>query len=487
MQGTGSDVGKSAIVAGLCRVLRRQGFSVAPFKPQNMSNNAAACADGGEIGRAQALQAQAAGIEPTVDLNPVLLKPQSDYTSQVIVHGQIASKLDAKDYLKHRRSLLMPVLESFNRLRDTYDFVIVEGAGSPAETNLRKADVANMGFARETQTPVCLIGDIDRGGVIASVVGTKAVLEENDAAMIRSFIINKFRGNVSLFGEGVLDIETRTKWPCRGVIPWMPAARKMPQEDAVVLEQTHSRNRQNSNNLLKIVVPMLSRIANFDDFDPLRMEKNVNFQFITPGTALPRDSDVIILPGTKSTLGDLRFIREQGWDHDIIAHARSGGYVLGLCGGYQLLGKRISDPHGIEGQPEEAEGLGLLDVNTNLLKEKTVRTLTGTCVRTQVAIRGYEIHIGDTDGTDTNRRMIRSEHGEDGAINCEGNVEGCYVHGLFWSDSFRANWLNRLRKNTASELLYSQAVEDLIDEWADGLTQVLDINGLLADATTARI
>ena len=482
VQGTGSDVGKSVIVAGLCRVMRRRGISVAPFKPQNMSNNAAACPSGGEIGRAQALQAMAAEIEPSVDLNPVLLKPQSNLVAQVVVHGKVTSSLDAKDFLSHRYHLLEPVLESYRKLVSKYDFVLVEGAGSAAETNLRKRDIANMGFASHVRIPVCLLADIDRGGVIASVVGTKAVLEESDAALIRSFIINRFRGDVALFEEGKRDIEQRTSWPCRGVIPWLESARRLPQEDSIVRAPIGLESKDSAVKKLKIAVPMLSRIANSDDFDPLRLEANVEFDFVPPGTALPRDADVIILPGTKSTLADLRFLRSQGWDHDIIAHARAGGRVLGLCGGYQLLGRTIRDLDGVEGNPEEASGLGLLDVETDMLNDKRVRPLNGNCLRSGVQVTGYEIHMGETRGPDTCRRFIRFEHGEDGAISIDGNVAGCYVHGLFSSDEFRTGWLNELRDGTGSDLKYGTSVENSINELADGLENALDIDALLKDA-----
>ncbi len=486
IQGTGSDVGKSVIVAGLCRVIRRKGRTVAPFKPQNMSNNAAACACGGEIGRAQALQARAAGIDPEVDLNPVLLKPQSDCTSQVVVHGKVVANLDARNFLKDRFWMMEPVLHSFRKLSDSYEYVLVEGAGSAAETNLRKRDIANMGFARAANVPVALLADIDRGGVIASVVGTKTVLDCDDAAMIRSFIVNKFRGDTSLFAGGVQDIERHTGWPCRGVIPWSKSARRLPQEDSVIHDSLVPEHAEKMNSKVKIAVPMLSRIANSDDFDPLRSEPNVEFQFIRPGSPIPRDADVIIVPGTKSTLSDLRFLREQGWDHDIIAHARSGARVLGLCGGYQLLGRKIRDLNGIEGRPGSADGLGLLDVETDMNDDKTVRPLNGVCVTTGSIVNGYEIHIGETRGPDTVRRMIRSEHGEDGAASSDGNISGCYVHGLFSSDQFRSRWLNGVRENTSSRLCYEASVEDSLEQLADELEAALNIDALLEDACPPR-
>ncbi len=482
IQGTGSDVGKSVIVAGLCRVIRRRGISVAPFKPQNMSNNAAACPDGGEIGRAQALQARAAGIVPTVDMNPVLLKPQSDRTSQVVVHGQVISTLEAAEYMSSRNQLMTPVMQSFEKLTDSYDFVIVEGAGSAAETNLRERDIANMGFARHAGVPVSLLADIDRGGVIASVVGTRVVLDPEDSALIRSFIINRFRGDVRLFDDGVREIEQRTGWPCRGVIPWLDDARRLPQEDAVVLDSIDAHDDADLRKPIKIVVPMLSRIANSDDYDPLRLEPNVQFEFIPPGTPLPLDADVMILPGSKSTVGDLEFLRSQGWDHDIIAHARNGGWVLGMCGGYQMIGRCVRDPEGLDGAPGESPGLGLLDVETDMRGNKSVRPVKGVCAVTDTPIEGYEIHIGETHGPDTVRPFARIGDVADGAVSIDGRIAGCYLHGIFSGDGFRKKWLNGIRQGSASELVYESKVEQYLDGVADGLEDALEIDCLIADA-----
>ena len=480
LQGTGSDVGKSTVVAGLCRIARRRGLAVAPFKPQNMSNNAAACPGGGEIGRAQALQARAAGLVPTVDMNPVLLKPQSDRTSQVIVHGRAVSTLEAADYLARRDRLLAPVLASFERLAGAFDLVLVEGAGSAAETNLRERDIANMGFARRAGVPVCLLADIDRGGVIASVVGTRAVLDPADAAMVRSFAINKFRGDPALFDDGVRAIESHTGWPCRGVIPWLEVARRLPSEDAVALDRPDGRSGGADGARLRVVAPRLARIANFDDLDPLRMEPAVDFAFVPPGAPLPRDADVVILPGTKSTLGDLAFLRSQGWDHDIIAHARAGGRVLGLCGGYQMLGRVVRDPDGVDGPPGEAPGLGLLDIETVMEGEKSVRPVEGTCARSGAPLAGYEIHIGTTSGPDAARPFAHFPGGPDGAVSADGRIEGTYVHGLFSGDAFRAGWLDGVRQGAASAFAYEPAVERALDELADGLEAALDVDAMLA-------
>ena len=481
-QGTGSDVGKSTLVAGLCRIAKRRNINVAPFKPQNMSNNAAACADGGEIGRAQALQARAAGLEPCIDFNPVLLKPQSDRTAQVVVHGKALDTLSASDYMNHRRQHLMDaVVESFGRLCNKHELILVEGAGSAAEVNLRTRDIANMGFAQQVQSPVCLIGDIDRGGVIAAVVGTKAVIGSADAALIKSFVINRFRGDPRLFDDGVLAIEQNSGWPCRGVVPWLTAARKLPQEDAVVL-QDNNATQSCSKKTLKIAVPMLSRIANFDDMDPLQLEPNVDLSFVPPGKSIPLDVDAIILPGTKSALGDLAFIRNQGWDHDIIAFARGGGHVLGVCGGYQLLGQSIHDPDGVDGKSGSAKALGLLNVTTTMHAEKQTSPISGKCARSDHPINGYEIHVGITKGYDTARPMIVINTRADGAVNETGNVQGTYLHGLFANDLFRQYWLDNIKSGTASQLDYEFTVESELNRLADGLEASLDVDALFSDA-----
>lgn len=485
-QGTGSDVGKSTLVAGLCRLAKRRGIRVAPFKPQNMSNNAAACEDGGEIGRAQALQARAAGLSNHVDFNPVLLKPQSDRTAQVVVHGKVLDTLSASDYMNEQRQPLMQaVTDSFYRLSKQYDLILVEGAGSAAEVNLRERDIANMGFAQQVKAPVCLIGDIDRGGVIAAIVGTKNVISAADAELISSFVINRFRGDPALFDDGVTAIEDMTRWPCRGVVPWLPAALKLPQEDAVVLEQT-GRKSKNKDTIVRIAVPMLSRIANFDDVDPLKLETNVSIGFVPPGQPIPLEVDAIILPGTKSTLGDLQFIREQGWDHDILAFARSGGRVIGLCGGYQLLGQWINDPDGVDGTPGNTRGLGLLDIGTHMQTEKQTRLVEGHCPRSQSRLVGYEIHVGKSEGPDTRTPMTILGGKPDGAINANGRVEGTYLHGIFANDQFRAWWLNSIKNDSAGSLNYEAAVEHELEALADGLEDSLNVDALFADAKEAK-
>ena len=477
IQGTGSDVGKSLIVAALCRIGRRRGIAVAPFKPQNMSNNAAVC-PGGEIGRAQALQARAAGLQPEVDFNPILLKPETDRRAQVVVQGQAADSLTAAAYMASRDARMEAVLDSFARLADAYELILVEGAGSPAEINLRAGDIANMGFARRVGIPVCLVGDIDKGGVIASLVGTAAVLDREDAALIGGFLVNKFRGDPRLFDEGISAIESRTGWRSFGVVPWLTCTANLPAEDAVALD----RQRHDAGDGLKVVAPILSRMANFDDADPLRMEPGVDFRWVPPGRPLPRDADMVILFGSKSTLGELAFLRAQGWDHDILAHARAGGRVLGLCGGFQMLGHSIVDAHGTDGPPGRARALGLLDVNTEMSAAKTVHTVHGRCVRTGLPVAGYEIHVGGTTGPDCARPMFHLGGRTDGARSADGRIEGSYLHGIFTHDEFRQAWLRWAGVEGSSALDYGVAVEAALDGLADGVERALDIDGLLACA-----
>lgn len=486
-QGTGSDVGKSTLVAGLCRIAHRRGIRVAPFKPQNMSNNAAACANGGEIGRAQALQARAARLLPCVDFNPVLLKPQSDRSAQIVVHGQVLDTLSASDYMNHKRHHLMDaVVSSFQQLHNTYELILVEGAGSAAEINLRDRDIANMGFARHVKAPVCLVGDIDRGGVIAAVVGTKAVMDTGDAAMIKSFIINRFRGDPRLFDDGVCAIEARTGWPCRGVVPWLPSALKLPQEDAVILEGGRDADAA-SQRKLTIAVPMLSRIANFDDMDPLRLEPQVEIGFVPPGQVIPQNVDAIIIPGTKSAIDDLEFLRAQGWDHDIIAFARKGGRVMGICGGYQMLGQWIHDPDGVDGRPGSAQALGLLDVVTSMQAEKQTRVVSGLCLRSGAKLTGYEIHVGQTTGPDTENPTALLDGNPDGAIASTGNIEGTYLHGIFSNDVFRSWWIDSQKSGHSSTINYECCVDEELDRLADGLEASLDIESLLCDASVPKV
>ena len=480
-QGTGSDVGKSLIVAGLARAFTKRGLRVLPFKPQNMSNNAAVTVDGGEIGRAQALQARACGVKPGVDMNPVLLKPQSEIGAQVVVHGRVIGSARAQDYQTWKPKLMAAVLESFAKLRADADLVLVEGAGSASEINLRRNDIANMGFARAANVPVVLIGDIDRGGVIAQIVGTTAVIDPDDRAMLRGFLVNKFRGDPALFTEGMRQIEQLSGLPGFGLIPYFKDARLLPAEDAMALAERDPGHNVRQNGAITIAVPLLPRISNFDDLDPLKMEPGVRLVMVRSGEPIPRDADVVLLPGSKATLADLVDLRREGWDVDIAAHVRAGGRVLGICGGYQMLGRTIADPDGIEGPPGEMPGLGLLDVATRMTGSKQLAEVQGVGTGDNAAtFTGYEMHIGETDGADCVRPYLRFADGRlDGAGSADGRVAGCYVHGLFGADSFRTAWLQAMGAS-ASTLDYDAAVERTLDALAAHLAEHVDLDGLLA-------
>ncbi|MDR3496851.1 MAG: cobyric acid synthase [Ancalomicrobiaceae bacterium] len=475
IQGTGSDVGKSLIVAGLARAFANRGLRVVPFKPQNMSNNAAVTADGGEIGRAQALQARAARVAPTVDMNPVLLKPQSEVGSQVVVQGRILGNARAAEYQSMKPGLMAAVLDSFNRLAADADLVLVEGAGSAAEVNLRGGDIANMGFAEAAGVPVVLLGDIDRGGVIAQIVGTKAVIPEPDAARIVGFLVNKFRGDSSLFASGMAFIAENTGWPALGLIPHFADAGLLPAEDAVVL----SKSRQPGDGALTIAVPVLPHIANFDDLDPLQAEPSVRLVMLKRGQPLPAETDVVLLPGSKATISDLAALRAEGWDIDILAHARRGGRVVGICGGYQMLGRRIADPQGIEGPAGSVAGLGLLDVETVLTAEKSLIEVAGTLAGSPVPFAGYEMHVGETSGADSARPALSFADGRpDGATSADGRIEGHYVHGVFNADAARAALIARWG-GMASDLAFEARVEATLDRLAAHVAAHVDLDRLL--------
>ncbi len=475
-QGTGSDVGKSLIVAGLCRLYARRGLRVRPFKPQNMSNNAAVTHDGGEIGRAQALQARASGVPPSVHMNPVLLKPQSETGSQVVVQGRVLGPAKAREYQTLKPKLMDAVLGSFACLREEADLVLVEGAGSAAEINLRDGDIANMGFARAAGCPVILIGDIDRGGIFAQILGVKAALPPDDAATIFGFIVNKFRGDASLLADGMATIAERTGWRPFGLLPFFPDAARLPAEDAFGLAAVRPR----AEGVVTIAVPMLARIANFDDFDPLRMEPEVRLVFVPAGEPLPV-CHCVILPGSKATVADLAFFRAQGWEVDLLAHVRRGGRVLGICGGYQMLGRSVADPNGIEGPAGAVAGLNLLDVKTVLTGEKTLERVEGECVVNAAPFAGYEMHVGRTSGPDCLRPLLRFSDGRThGAVSGDGRVAGAYVHGLFADDRQRAAWLASL--GAASGLAYETTVERTLDSLAEHLEQHLDCDAMLKTA-----
>ena len=476
LQGTGSDVGKSLLVAGLGRALTRRGFAVRPFKPQNMSNNAAVTADGGEIGRAQALQARACGVAPRVDMNPVLLKPQSDVGAQVVVEGRIFGSATAREYQAMKPALLPRVIASFERLCAEADIVLVEGAGSAAEINLRCGDIANMGFAEAADLPVVIIGDIDRGGVIAAIAGSHALLAETERARLKGYVINKFRGDPRLFDDALTALRQRTGLDCLGIVPFLTAAQHLPAEDGMALDGWIPRSP--ALGALRIAVPRLPRLANFDDLDPLRAEPGVSVDLVTPGRALPV-CDLVLLPGSKATLADLAVLKDEGWDIDIKAHARRGGRVLGICAGYQMLGTHVADPEGIEGPPAEAAGLGLLDVATVLTREKILVEASGSDVLSGIALRGFEMHVGRTAGPDTARPMLRLGERFDGAVSASGSVAGCHLHGIFANDAFRRDYLKRLGGAGDPGLDYERRVEETLDALADHLEGALAIERLV--------
>ncbi|WP_442583394.1 cobyric acid synthase [Mesorhizobium sp. ASY16-5R] len=480
LQGTGSDVGKTVLVAGLCRAALRRGLKVKPFKPQNMSNNAAVAdipgeQGGGEIGRAQWLQAIACGVEPSVHMNPVLLKPQSDIGSQIIVQGKMYGQAKARDYQALKPKLMDAVMDSWRRVREGADLVIVEGAGSPAEINLRPRDIANMGFATRADVPVILVGDIDRGGVIASVAGTHLILPDEDRNMVAGYLINKFRGDASLFDDGIKAIENFTGWRCFGVVPWLKSAAMLPSEDSVVLERLAAGERR----ALKVAVPMLARIANFDDLDPLKAEPQVEVVFVPPGEPLPADAGLVVIPGSKSTIADLIEFRRNGWDDDLAAHRRCGGHVVGICGGFQMLGRVVRDPDGIEGSVRETPGLGLLDIETVMEPEKTVRNVTARSLAFDAPLAGYEIHLGRTFGPDCLRPTTMIDGVEDGATSADGKVFGTYMHGLFSADLFRARFLESLGVKGGG-IDYRAEVERALDEVAAELERHLDCDAIFA-------
>ncbi len=474
-QGTGSSVGKSLLVAGLCRAAKLRGLSVRPFKPQNMSNNAAVTADGGEIGRAQALQALACGVAPSVHMNPVLLKPQSEIGAQLVVQGRVRGAARAREYQAMKPGLLPEVLESFRLLSAEADLVLVEGAGSASEINLRKGDIANMGFARAAGVPVVVIGDIDRGGVIASLVGTRAVLEPEDAAMVCGFIVNRMRGDLSLFADGMALIAERTGWPALGLVPHFEGASRLPAEDAMELA---GRARRREGAALRVVALCLKMIANFDDLDPLAEEPDVDLRLIRPGEAIP-DCDVVVLPGSKSTLADLASLRTAGWDVDLAAHVRRGGRVLGLCGGYQMLGRVVADPDGIEGPPGAAPGLGLLEVETVLAGWKALREVSGE-LTAGGTVSGYEMHMGITTGVDCARpfAVLADGRGE-GAISADGRVMGTYLHGLLAGDLARAA-LVREWGGVPRDYRHAETIEATLDALAAHLEAHMDVGRLFS-------
>lgn len=474
-QGTGSDVGKTVLVAGFCRLAERRGFNVRPFKPQNMSNNAAVTAEGGEIGRGQWLQALAARVAPSVHMNPVLLKPQSENGSQIIVQGKIAGQASGRDYLSLKKTLLAPVMDSFTHLKEEADLILVEGAGSPAEINLRAGDIANMGFAREANVPVVLVGDIDRGGVIASIVGTHTILDLHDRALIEGFIINKFRGDPSLFDDGVKAISHFTGWQSFGVVPWLDATRLLPAEDSVVLIKRQSRKGQG----ITIAVPVSPHIANFDDLDPLIHETGVDVVLVHKNEKIPDNAALIVLPGSKATIADMKTMQENGWSSQIKAHVARGKPVIGLCGGYQMLGRYIFDPLALEGETREIEGLGLLDVTTVIGQEKIVKASQAHSLVYDTPLTGYEIHMGETTGPDCARAPVSIGGKPDGAMSQDGLVWGTYLHGLFASGAFRQKLLGEMGVTSLGQE-HLEDVHTALDAIADALEKSVNVDALFA-------
>ncbi|BBK39983.1 cobyric acid synthase [Allostella vacuolata] len=474
LQGTGSDVGKSVLVAGLGRAYVRRGLRVRPFKPQNMANNAAVTADGGEIGRAQFLQARACRVPAIRDMNPVLLKPEADRRAQVIVRGDVAGGYDAGGYHRLKPDLLPVVRESFARLSAGADLVLVEGAGSPAEVNLRRGDIANMGFALAERVPVVLVADIDRGGMLASVVGTMALLPAEERALIRGYLVNKFRGDPALLAPAFPIIARHCGLPWLGTVPWLAAARSLPAEDAVSAENDPGDGGTG----FVVAVPMLPRIANFDDLDPLKAEDGVTVVFVPPGRPLPM-ADLVVIPGSKATRADMAFLREQGWDIDVHAHVRRGGAVLGICGGYQMLGRRVADPDGIEGPAGEGPGLGLLDLSTTMAGAKRLAPVAAVDPLSGAPVQGYEMHMGVTDGPGRSRPFLRVDGRPEGARSVDGRVMGTYLHGLFAADGFRRAFLGRLGLPARRQVQYEATVDAALDAIADLLEANLDLDALL--------
>ncbi|HYD62245.1 MAG TPA: cobyric acid synthase [Noviherbaspirillum sp.] len=465
VQGTTSDAGKSTVVAALCRLLAREGVSVAPFKPQNMALNSAVTSDGGEIGRAQALQAQAAGLKPHTDMNPVLLKPSSDTGAQVIVHGKVRADMNARDYHQYKTVAMQAVLESYRRLSRAYSAVIVEGAGSPAEINLRERDIANMGFAEAVDCPVILVADIDRGGVFAHIVGTLACLSESERSRIAGFVINRFRGDISLLEPGLEWLERQTGKPVLAVLPYLHGL-FLDAEDAI-------QPAQDAKGAFRVVVPVLPRISNHTDFDALRAQPEVDLRFIGPGQAIP-PADLIILPGSKNTRADLAWLQQNGWPEALRKHLRYGGKVIGICGGYQMLGRTVSDPHGVEEAPGTSPALGLLEIDTELAKDKTLAQVSGYCAFADGKVAGYEIHMGVSDGPATANPAFYIEGRPEGARSADGLVLGTYLHGVFDAPQAMTALLEWAGLKQVEPVNLARLREQSLDRIADAARPLLD-------------
>ncbi len=477
VQGTTSDAGKSALVAGLCRVFRRHNISVAPFKPQNMALNSAVTEDGGEIGRAQALQAAAAGLEPHTDMNPVLLKPDSDIGAQVIVNGKAVGEMNAVEYHAYKPEVMAAILRSWRRLQGHYQAVLVEGAGSPAEINLREGDVANMGFAEEADCPVIIIADIDKGGVFAHLYGTLALLSESEQERVKGFVINRFRGDVKLLEPGLRWLEEKTGKPVLGVLPYLHGLH-LEAEDAVISHQ----HIEDQKKVLNVAVPILTRTSNHTDFDPLRLHPEVNVHFVGKGQSIP-ECDLVIIHGTKNTRTDLEFVKENGWDQDILRHLRYGGKLMGICGGYQMLGKAVHDPDGIEGAAGSSDALNLLDLETTMIRQKTLTRVSGTLQlpgQEPVSVTGYEIHAGVTTGAGLEKPFIQLDQEVDGVMSDDGQIFGTYLHGVFEQPDACTAILKWAGLQEASRIDYHLLREEGINRMADAIEESLDMSKIFA-------
>jgi len=465
VQGTTSDAGKTTLVAALCRLLARRGVNVAPFKPQNMALNSAVTSDGGEIGRAQALQAYASGLAPHTDMNPVLLKPSSDTDAQIIIHGKVQVDMNARQYDQFKTKAMQAVLASFKRLSARHDTIVVEGAGSPAEINLRDRDIANMGFAEAVDCPVILIADIDRGGVFAHIIGTLACLSESERNRIVGFVINRFRGDISLLEPGLDWLEERTGKPVLAVLPYF-AGLFLDAEDAIDQEQAYRGK-------FRVVVPTFPRISNHTDFDALRAHPDVDLRFVAPGHAIPT-ADLIILPGSKNTRADLVFLRQHGWEKQLQTHLRYGGKIIGICGGFQMLGLTITDPHAVEGADGSSKALGFLEFETELRREKRLAQVAGRCVFADAIVRGYEIHQGVSFGPAMDHPVFDFEGRPEGACSKDGQIMGTYLHGIF-DEAQTCNalltWAG-LKSNAAVNL--KELRDRSLDRLADAVAPLLD-------------
>jgi adenosylcobyric acid synthase len=491
IQGTGSYVGKSLIVAGLCRIFKKDSFNVVPFKAQNMSLNSFVTRNGGEMGRAQVVQAEAAGIEPHVDMNPILIKPNTDIGAQIIIHGKVYRNMSATQYHQYKKRAVRAVKESFYRLKERYELMVIEGAGSPAEINLRKNDIVNMGMAEIADCPVILVGDIDKGGVFASLIGTLELLSKEEKKRIKGFIINKFRGDIRLLEPGLDFLEKKTGLPVVGVIPYFKDL-YLQEEDGVSVEKVGLSLKKGD---IKIAVLFLPHISNFTDFDALEKQPEVEFRYVRPGNPIPA-SDLIIIPGSKNTIGDLAYLRKFHYDKAILEHRQRGGFVMGICGGYQMLGQVISDPFKVETNRKSIAGLGLLDVETAIEKEKVTSQVEARLFRKNLLpwktgkIFGYEIHMGRTNRKNNTppffmivKKEDRNVQIEDGAISKDRKVWGTYIHGIFDNDEFRRGFINCLRKRkglsplSKSDILYyHQMKREGFDHLERGLRENLDMN-----------